>query len=423
MSVLVPEPIIMMPPEPEIVLASELPAHAPPADFISTYADYADVFEMPRYVHEWVAAQLIASILNKQGVRIEWGAATYPFDLWVLLLSGSGQGRNTITDVAISVLETADLKGLVQATAWGSKVALEQQIAKCPRGLFMWPEFSVVLKMLSDPKFGGVKEWITDRYDNLRVPDAVIYRETGKKSDTPSIVHYEAPRLNILATSSRDWLINSLEQADATGGFIPRWLLMNVGRSEKLVPKPMRPDQGLIPVLADRLKSIEQLTKNADLTQIEQLYDTWYRLTYEEFKSQPNPELAEPFFNRIRGQLLKLAVIFEVSQSGTLTVRESAFNRAVAAISNARESIFELLPSGMNREGSEVEKMAAFIRGGKEKGVTRTELTTAFQHTKKREREERLATLIDGGRVHVLTEKTNGRSATRYIWYEFVKQQ
>lgn len=82
------------------------------SDFISTYADFADVFEMPRQIHEWVAAQLIASVLNGN-VHIDWGAVTYPLDLWVLLLSGSGQGRNTATDVALNVIDVAKIPGLL----------------------------------------------------------------------------------------------------------------------------------------------------------------------------------------------------------------------------------------------------------------------------------------------------------------------
>src|SRR5689334_9867603 len=70
-------------------------------DFISGYASYADVFEMPRQVHEWMAALMIASALNGK-VWLEWGTKV-PLDLWVLLLSGSGQGRNTATDVALGV--------------------------------------------------------------------------------------------------------------------------------------------------------------------------------------------------------------------------------------------------------------------------------------------------------------------------------
>ena len=61
-------------------------------DFISNYADYADVLEAPKMAHDWVAIQLLASILNRNGVYIEHGSLRIPLDLWIVLFSGSGFG-------------------------------------------------------------------------------------------------------------------------------------------------------------------------------------------------------------------------------------------------------------------------------------------------------------------------------------------
>ncbi len=400
-----------------IEVASNAPMLAKPAapcDFISTYADFADVFEMPRQVHEWVAAQMIASVLNGN-VQIPWGPVTYPLDFWVLLLSGSGQGRNTATDVALEVMEAAQIKGLLHKTTWGSKAAFYQQVAQSPRGLYVWPELSIALRTLNDPKFAGVKEWITDRYDNHRVPESVTYRKTGKKSDTPPIVFDEAPRLNILATSSSDWFLNSLEQADTTGGFIPRWLPKRVGKSDRLIPKPQSPNREILPALGNELASISKLHGDADLSQVERLYEEWYRKASPRFEGQPNSALAIPFFNRLRGEVLKLAVIFEVSQSGTLKVTEQALNRAISVVAEAEETIIEFLPSGMSREGSEVEKIAERIRNAGPAGMPRSALTRAFQHLRKRDREERLATLTESLKIHSFGVPTTGRTGQLYV--------
>jgi hypothetical protein len=391
------------------------------SDFITTYADFADVFEMPRQIHEWVAAQLIASALNGR-VFIKWGAATYPLDLWVLLLSGSGQGRNTATEVALEVIEQAKIDGLLHKATWGSRPAFYQQVAQTGRGLYVWPELSVALRTLNDPKFAGVKEWITDRYDNLRVPDEITYRKTGKKSDTPSIVFDQPPRTNILATSSSDWFINNLEQADTLGGFIPRWLPKQVGKSDRVIPKPVAPNPDLLPLLAAQMASIAKLEGTADLSGIEKQYTAWYGEAKARFASQPNSALADPFFNRLRVELLKLALIFEASQSGGLQVGDGAFRRAVAVASDAEETIFKLLPSGMTREGSEVEKMAEKIRSAGAEGITQSELTRAFQHCKSRERDDRVRTLVDAGQIHRVQRSTGGRSETRYIHTDFRKE-
>jgi hypothetical protein len=295
-------------------------------------------------------------------------------------------------------------------------------MAENSRGLYVWPELSVALRALNDPRFAGAKEWITDRYDNLRIPDAITYRQTGKKSDTPAIIFNDAPRTNILATSSSDWFISNLAQEDTTGGFIPRWLPMQVGKTDRLIPKPVSPNAALLEVLGKNLHEIKELKGDADLSAIEDFYDHWYREAHRKFDAQPNSALAVPFFNRLRVELLKLALIFEVSQSRTLTVGGEAFHRAVAASSDAEKTIFQLIPSGMNREGSEVEKIAEKIRNAGPSGITQSELTRAFQYWKPRERTERLQTLLDSGRVHADSQQTKGRPTTRYVDQAYISE-
>jgi len=390
-------------------------------DFINAYADYADVFETPREVHEWSACLLIAAILNGK-VSIPWGATTYPLDFWLLLLSGSGQGRNTVTNVTLNILEKAGIKDVLHKASWGSKQAFYQQISDKPRGLYDWPEFSEVMRTLNDPKFGGAKEWLTDRYDNLRVPASIEYRDTGKNADTPSIDFTEPPRVSILATSSMDWFISNLQQPDTMGGFIPRWLLAKIGRSTKLLPKPLPLDAKKAERVAQQLQKINKVTGKADLSRGEELYGKWYAAAYARFQDQPARSLAVPFYNRLRGMVLKLAVIFEVSRSGSIVVTPEAMQRAIEAAEKIECSIFEILPTGMTREGSEVERMSERIRDAGVPGVPLSGITSAFKHWQKTHRNERLATLREAGTVTLFHRLTSGRPAHIYVHAELVDE-
>jgi hypothetical protein len=381
-------------------------------DFITEYADCADVFEAPREAHEWNACQLIASILNGK-VYIPWGATTLPLDLWLLLLSESGQGRNTVTGVAIDALKEAKIDGVLRKSAWGSKQALYQQIAEASHGLYDWPEFSEVMRTLNDPRFSGAKEWFTDRYDNLRIPPGIDYRNTGKSNDTPPIEFAEAPRLNILATSSMEWFIANLQQQDTLGGFVPRWLLIRLGRSTRLLPKPLPLNREKIHALAMRLTTINELKGDAGLSQTaDKMYDRWYREAHARFQAQPNKSLGMPFFNRLRGIVLKLAVIFEVSQSCSLIASERAMQRAIDAVLAIERTIFEILPTGMTREGSDIEKMTELIRDAGVPGISQSGVTLAFKYWKGQERKQRLETLKEAGTVVSFQRQTAGRSAT-----------
>ena len=117
--------------------------------------------------------------------------------------------------------------------------------------LFVWGELSEKFKTLNDARFGGLKQWLTDRYDNPKVPDAIGYRQTQKKNqNTPPITFEQAPRINILATRSEEWFFNNLAHEDSAGGFLPRWTLVRAVGADKIIPTPLVPDPKLLPGLA-----------------------------------------------------------------------------------------------------------------------------------------------------------------------------
>jgi hypothetical protein len=274
----------------------------------------------------------------------------------------------------------------------------------------MWPEMAVILKKLADTKFAGAKEWITDRYDNLNLPEAIRYRETGKKADTPPILFSTAPRLNILATSSLDWFTSNLTQDDTMGGFVPRWMLKNLPKNTRLVAFPEPTKHELIRPLGEHLRKCSELEGDADLSDVRPLYREWYEATHHRFSSQ-NSSMSIPFFNRLRTHVLKLAVIYEVSQSASLSVTPLAMSRALAAAQSNEQTIFGLLPSGMSREGSEVGRMEERIRAVGAAGLPKSEFTRCFQSVRASERESRLQTLIGGDVVWQFWRGTQGRRA------------
>jgi DNA-directed RNA polymerase specialized sigma24 family protein len=382
-------------------------------DFISEYANYADVMEAPREAHEAVATVLLAAILCEK-VQIKHGAIEAPLDIWLLFLSGSGLGRNTLLTLAQPVLKAANLSGMIYDAAWGSRSAFYQQIAEQPCGLFVWPELSVILKTLKSSSLAGTKDWLTDRYDNPAIPQAVRYRMTNKKSDTPPIVFDRAPRINILATSSVDWFLSNISVDDVRGGFVPRWILRKID-SGRIVPTPKTPDGRLIKPLAEHLRKVAELSGEADLSQINKYYDVWYRQTRSRFSEHPNAPNAIIFFNRLRTHVLKLALVYEVSQSVSLAVTPASFGRAVRAAKASEESIFALLATGISREGTEVNKMAEVIRRAGPDGISKSGLTRSFQHLGPAVRERRLTTLVEAKGVHRFWRGTSGRKAEIFV--------
>jgi hypothetical protein len=390
-------------------------------DFIDTYVRYADVVEAPPEAHEAVAIQMLAAVLNPR-VQIRLGGLRIPLDLWVLLLSPSGLGRNTLVGLARPILEAARLEGIVLNATWGSKQAFYQNISEHPEGLLVWPQAAAVFSNLADPRFAGVKEWITDRYDNQTIPEPIRYRKTGRAADTPSIDFPRAPRLNILATSSFDWFTLNLKQEDTTGGFVPRWILSQARSPSRIVPIPRTPDTELIRPLGGYLSEASLLDGAADLSEVETLYGEWYVPARLRFLAQPNSELAMPFFNRLRAHVPKLAVVYQVSQSLTLNVSPQAMQRAIEMAHSCEQTIFSLLPTGLNQEGSAVDRIAERVRQAGPDGLSKSALTKAFQHVRKMDRENRLHTLQEAEVVLRFFRGTSGRKAEVLVHKDFAEE-
>jgi hypothetical protein len=388
-------------------------------DFISGYADYADVLEAPRILHELVGIQLVATALNRNGVTFQNGPIPYSLDLWMALLSGSGAGRSTTVGLAAPILKGADLEGLEGSVRWGSAAVFYQHFSENPCGLFVWGEMAERLKMLNEPRFATVKEWLTDRYDNFKTPPPHIYRATGKKSDTPTIEFERAPRINILATSASDWFFRNLVEEDSAGGFLPRWLLVRADGEGRDVAIPRTPDASLIEPLAQQLKQIGRLKGEAGLSLILPLYEKWYSNAKRRFESQPNRALASAYFNRHRGHVLKLAVIFEASQNARLKVGVSAWVRASQFARKIEESTFAMLPTGMSAVGYEQQRIEERIRQAGPDGLSRNDLTRCFQSMNAMDREQQIKTLVAAGRIFSDVRQTSGRPGTVYVHEDF----
>lgn len=377
-------------------------------DFIDDYVRYADVLEVPPEAHEAIAVLLLAGAMNGN-VYFDHGNKIVNFDLWVLLLSESSMGRNyVVEDIATPVLENAGLDRLIH-----------KQIAAQPVGLFIWPELSIILKKFQDSRFSGIQQWVTDIRDGNKIPAAVTYRVTGKRSDTPPIVFTTAPRLNILSTSSADWFYSSLAREDSTGGFLPRWTIMLLPKTDRCIPIPRKTDPSLLAPLAEHLRRVSELKGQADLSDCIDVYEKWYGEAQKRFKNCSNPALAEPFFRRLRTQVLQFAVIYHVSERVDLQIGRHATERAIQMATKLEQTIFQMLQTGMTQEGSEVDRMSELIRSRRAAGASSTDITRAFKHWRPRDRKDRLQTLLESESIELFYRKTKGRHAKIYVAAEF----
>ena len=157
-----------------------------------------------------------------------------------------------------------------------------------------------------------------------------------------------------------------------------------------------------------QLKSIASVEGKADLSSVLPLYEEWYRKAKNRFETQPNVALASAYFNRHRVHILKLAVVYEVSLSGSLKVSEQSWYRAVETARGLEETIFQLLATGMTGAGYALTQMEDRIRAAGADGLALSEFTRTFQHQDRRERLQRLETLKEADKVLSFTRPSSG---------------
>jgi hypothetical protein len=185
----------------------------------------------------------------------------------------------------------------------------------------------------------------------------------------------------------------------------------------------MKPDSALVRPLSQKLNVIADLGGEADMSEIYDDYTEWYTTTKTRFLAHPNSALSRPFFNRHRIHILKMAVVFEASESGTLIVSQRAWVRAVEFMHRAEQVIFDLLPTGMNAQGFLLQRFEEKIKQAGSEGISRNDLTRTFQSIRLKDREECLATLEQAerieGRQMERTSDRGGRPRTVYVHADY----
>lgn len=187
------------------------------------------------------------------------------------------------------------------------------------------------------------------------------------------------------------------------------------------VPTPRPLDAALVDPLASRLRQIALLKGEADLSAILPEYDKWYRDTFERFKAHPNADLASAFWSRHRVHVLKLAVVYETSMSGTLRVSGPAWQRAVAMAKSLEETLIGMLGTDMTNVGFKLKQMEERILQAGKSGLRKHEFTKAFKNDIYREKE--LKTLLDSETVFsCLLPPTGGRPGVVIVHQNFKEE-
>jgi hypothetical protein len=299
--------------------------HLPKKGWLGKYIEYSDGLEAcPRFRFFSACCVLGAALNNKVWIqRGDEGLLPKLFpNIWIVLLAPPGRGHKTSTiNMAVNCLTKACegvriLADKITPEAIVNALSIpktsKETIRIGPRdatGLIKAPELSVFFGKQTYNT--GLVSLITDLYD---------YREVwkgetiGRGRDT-----LKNNCISILGGSTPQWLQQMLPQDAFTGGFMSRFVLVEMPSSYyKRVAHPKRPKQSewknLIKLLAE-FKSLKGVIGWGEGSK------EYYEEYYNKFKPVGDPQL-DAYRERETEQVLKLAVLLDINEGRTeLTVK------------------------------------------------------------------------------------------------------
>jgi hypothetical protein len=310
------------------------------ADFLATYLPNTDC---SCTLLLGAGLGLAASLLNRR-VWISQGDKRLHPHLWCGLVAASGERKSTAVNLVANILkQDADYhsiclasdstwpalaprlgievkRGLGGEPDWvGARMYCEQQSVGWLKGVgtLCIDELGGWLKTLAAQVNQGLMETLTGMYESLP--------EIMKETKTAGCHYIWRPCLTILAASTDTWLSENTDQSMLEGGFLGRWLFfVSTGRDYKL-PRRDAPDPDAERRLLagiERLKAVTGEIKVCDQAWDE--YATWV-------KGLSVSERLASFRSRFENAALKIALIYEVTQGGSV-VRVETMRLAMALV-------------------------------------------------------------------------------------------
>lgn len=337
--------------------------------FIDKYVDYASEFtDTPPVFHQRVALSVLSSTVNRN-VHIRQGNKDISPNLWMVLIAPSSfYHKSTAVFIGNDILNQIN-PDLVYPDEFSHEKLLEI-MSKKPKGVFTIHEFKSFMGLMSKDYNSGLKSVITALFDS---PPKYTREIKGKAGGENSIT-IENPFLNILGASTLDWFVESLQDGDIMGGFLPRFLIVPFrGRKAKTIAFQPADDKTKREKVIEELRTIAQVHGEMKFsTEAIDYYKKWY-LDYE--KKMDGKDRLSAFYTRIASYALKFAMLLALDKRQELKITEEDCKEACSLADCFTREVAKLVEDEISRKTDpKRQKVEDTIRDARGFGISKTNL-------------------------------------------------
>ncbi|MFC1682889.1 DUF3987 domain-containing protein [Candidatus Zixiibacteriota bacterium] len=348
------------------------------------YVEYASALtDAPEVFHLFVGLSILGTAVGKRAF-VSFGATPIYPNLWIVLLAPTSFYRKSYSvTIGRNILDNFD-EHMVMADEF-SPEKLFESLAQKPQGVLIWSEFGSALSNFERSYMQGTKEFLADMYDSPR-------KRTRKLRGTEYVIRQ--PCISILSASTPEWLRNKIKEDDIRGGFFNRFVYVPATIKTKTMALPPKPDQILEKKLIRKLSEYKKLSGDVDLSAARQFYEGWYRDYEGQLLSLTDADLMSGFWTRLSIYTLKFAMLFQISQDGSLIIGSDAMSKAVLLTHFLRDSLNQILGESLvfSRDMRNKNRVLKLINH--EPGISRSKLLQ-HSHLLRKQLDPILDTLIE----------------------------
>lgn len=336
-------------------------------NWLNWYSEYTKESESPNSFHLWTGLSVLASAVRRNVWLNQGTYILYP-NLYVILVGPPGRVRKS-TSIRLGRRLLLGVEGIQFSADSITREELIRQLGKISTTSKQaaLTIHSTELSSLIEPSGVKMIQFLTDIYDG---DFKWRYATKGQGRDT-----INNPVLNILAATTPTWIAEGLP-ADVIGhGFTSRITFIYAEDRRYLRPFPREPSGQLIKDLTADLDHISRLEGPFEWGPgAKDVYDKIYT---EIDESKPEDYRIEGFHNRKDIHVLKIAMLFSISESDDLILTPNFIEAAYASLNEIEETMGKTFSAvGKYEHAADFERVLAAIYAAG--GMTTEEIHDKF---------------------------------------------
>ena len=307
----------------------------PDEGFLFDYVAYATkMTDAPKIYHLFTGLAVAGAAIGRD-VYIPFGATPIYANIWAMIISPPGfYHKSTCLTIAGNIIRETFTNILTLSKFTGEY--LIKALSENPIACIFPSEIKGFMNSIQKEYNKSLTDDLTELFD--------VPQRWGSGTIGAGKVEIERPFITIVGAGTNQLFEDSVKQGDVLSGFWTRFILITEDKKEQRRGIPPAPTKSETDKIKKALSKIAGLKGEAVLSKdAREIYETWLFNHEKKFNDLTNKELLIGFWSRLSIYCLKIALIYEVSNSRELEISLQSIYKAIITIEYLKRKLVGLV--------------------------------------------------------------------------------